>query len=150
MWKRSQGMSGLRRKAMAMATILFVAAAGGAGALRAQPGMADLAGTKWLADQIGEIRVTGNIQSTLEFDAMNRVSGKAGCNRFTGSAVQGGKTLAFGALASTRMMCPPAFMDQEQKFLKALASVRRFERPPNGKLLLFGDDAVPILRFSPL
>ncbi len=142
-------MAGLHRKAIAMATGLFLLAAG-FGAQEAQPGMADLAGTKWLAEEIGETRLTGDVQSTLEFDASNRVSGKAGCNRFTGNAVQGGKTLAFGALASTRMMCPPALMDQEQKFLKALTEVRRFEHAPHGKLFLFGDGVVPILRFTPL
>jgi heat shock protein HslJ len=46
-------------------------------------------------------------QATLRLDANGRrVSGFAGCNRFTGGYTQSGDTLRFGALGSTKMYCP--------------------------------------------
>jgi heat shock protein HslJ len=46
-------------------------------------------------------------QATLRLDSGNlRVSGFAGCNRFTGGYTQSGDTLRFGALGATKMYCP--------------------------------------------
>jgi heat shock protein HslJ len=110
----------------------------------------DLASTKWRAERIAESAVSSDVQPTLEFSAANQVSGTAGCNRFTGMMRHDGKTLAFGPLASTRMMCAPPVMDQEAAYLQALGSVRSFEVGNDGKLVLLDQDAHPILRFAPL
>jgi putative lipoprotein len=112
--------------------------------------VSDLAGTKWRAEHIGAMPVSSEIQSSLEFGEANQVSGKAGCNRFTGVLRHDGKTLAFGPLASTRMMCAPPVMDQEEAFLKALGAVRSYTLPADGKLLLFDEAGLPILRFTQL
>jgi heat shock protein HslJ len=46
-------------------------------------------------------------KATMRLDAgTRRVSGFAGCNRFTGGFVLSGDTLRFGALATTKMYCP--------------------------------------------
>lgn len=46
-------------------------------------------------------------QATMRLDAASlRVSGFAGCNRFSGSYTQTGDTLRFGALGATKMHCP--------------------------------------------
>jgi heat shock protein HslJ len=47
-----------------------------------------------------------------------------GCNRFTTGVTQSGPLLSFGMLASTRRMCPPAIMDQEQRYSAVLQKTR--------------------------
>lgn len=94
-----------------------------------------LAGTSWRATGINNGRgavagVVGGSTVTMAFGADGRVSGSAGCNRFTAGFQAGGSNLKVTAPATTRMMCPePGVMDQEQAFLKALESVAtmRFE-----------------------
>ena len=80
---------------------------------------------RFLAEDIGGGGVVDRLQTTLEFSADGRFFGHGGCNRYTGTvkAVGRGK-LVFGPAASTRMACPPASMDQEAKFFKALDTVR--------------------------
>ncbi|MGE0597130.1 MAG: META domain-containing protein [Hyphomonadaceae bacterium] len=56
-----------------------------------------------------------------------RVSGNAGCNRYSGAYRQSGDRLVLGPLAATEMACigdegsPQALMMQETAFLSALA-----------------------------
>ena len=107
----------------------------------------DLTGTAWIAEDIDGRGVIDTLQSTLRFEAEGRVSGTGGCNRYFGPVTIDGGALAFGPLAGTKMACPPAIMDQEQRFLAALAKVTRFETR-NGLLYLFGDGSAPLLRFS--
>lgn len=107
----------------------------------------NLAGTTWLAEDIDGRGVIDDLQSTLGFETDERVSGMAGCNRFFGSVTIDGGSISVGPLGSTRMACPPAIMDQEDRFLKALANARRFETK-DGLLMFFGDGPAPLLRFS--
>ena len=47
------------------------------------------------------------------------------------------------------MMCPPALMDQEERFLQALREARRFELRQDGEqLLIYGDGSEPLIRFT--
>jgi heat shock protein HslJ len=103
-----------------------------------------LPGTAWLAEEIDGGGVAAGVESTLEFSA-NRVTGSAGCNRLTGPVTIDGAHLTFGALATTRRMCPPPAMEQEQRLLAVLANVRRFEGR-EGKLLLLGDGSEVLAR----
>jgi len=55
--------------------------------------------------------------------ADGRVSGRTGCNNFTGSYTLQGNNIKFAQLANTNMMCPAeGVMAQESQFLKALES----------------------------
>lgn len=68
------------------------------------------------------------------------VTGKGGCNGFSGEArVQGGR-LRFGRTASTLMACAPEVMQQEQRLHQALGQVRAFRSGPGpGRTLLLLD-----------
>jgi heat shock protein HslJ len=74
----------------------------------------------------------------MEFGAagMPRVSGFAGCNRFSGTfeLTEGGR-LKFGAMAVTRMACDDEAMKREQEFLEMLGKVNGY-RFDGGELLL--------------
>lgn len=104
-----------------------------------------IAGVTWLAEDIGGAGVVDNVASTLVIDAAGRASGSGGCNRFNGMAKIEDAKIAFGPLATSRKMCPPAVMDQERKFLQALERTSSFEI--EGTFLrLLGEDGVALLR----
>ena len=74
-----------------------------------------------------------------------KVQGFSGCNSFGGSYELGGERLSFGNLAGTMMACAEG-MEQEQRFLAALARTTRFTL--NGDTLaLYSGGGRPILRF---
>lgn len=85
-----------------------------------------LEGTAWTLTQLGGAAVTaavGQQVPDLTLDAPTKqAAGSSGCNRFNGSYRLDGERLAFGALASTRRMCPEG-MDLEQRYLAALGRV---------------------------
>ena len=87
------------------------------------------------------------VQTTLAFDGEGRVSGSGGCNRFTGSYTFTDGELSFGPLAGTKMMCPEAVMDQEDRFHRALGAVDRVERD-GPFLLIFEENSDQPLRFT--
>lgn len=108
-----------------------------------------LIGTSWLAEDIGGRGVIDYAQTTISFDADGRVSGSGGCNRYFGPVTIQENMITFGVLGSTRRACPPALMDQEQKFFNALAASRsyRFEEPGH-RLVFLGEDDDFLVRFS--
>ena len=79
-----------------------------------------LTGSRWLLEDLAGKGVVDGVQSTLEFGENNRLGGKGGCNVYFTSYELDGSNLKVGMIGSTQMMCPPAIMDQEQKFLQAL------------------------------
>ncbi len=92
--------------------------------------------------------VVDRAQSTLQPLPNGRVAGSSGCNRFTGQGFVSGGKVEIGTLSTTRMACPPALMDQEAKYLKALAASRRYEIGGDGLMRFFDDRDVAVLRFS--
>jgi heat shock protein HslJ len=94
----------------------------------AQPGSGgDLIGKVWsLSELAGKSLVTGS-GITAQFSSDGKVSGSAGCNRYSGSYTVSGNTITFPApLASTMMMCDTAVMDQETAYLNALSQAQTY------------------------
>jgi heat shock protein HslJ len=81
---------------------------------------------------------------TAVFDQHGRVSGSAGCNRFTAAYAATGTQVRITANASTRMFCdePPGVMEQEAAYIAALADAVRFRLEPGSLNLLDGDGDV--------
>ncbi|MDQ8698899.1 META domain-containing protein [Hyphomicrobium sp. LHD-15] len=106
---------------------------------------AGLVGATWLAEDIGGAGVVDNVQSKITIDSAGKVSGSGGCNRLIGSVEVDGDKITFAPPATTRMMCPPAVMDQEGKFIDALQKARGFtlEEP---FLRLLGEDRAELVR----
>lgn len=88
-------------------------------------------------------------QLTLQFDARGRVSGRAGCNRYTSSYTLGGEGLGIAAGVATRMACAPALMDAESRYLRQLEAVQRFDVGDDGTLQLIGAQGQRILARRP-
>ena len=130
------------RAAITRRTFLALAAAGTA----LLPGRAE-AGPhgRWLAEDIRGGGVIDRIQTVLEIAPEGRVSGSGGCNRIVGTARIDGPAMTFSQMASTKMACPAAVMMQEQKFLAALAQVRRWREDQQSRKLILSDDAGTVL-----
>jgi heat shock protein HslJ len=106
-----------------------------------------LIGSIWLAEDIGGTGVVDDLQSKLQFVSPTQVAGHAGCNSFSGAAVLTTAKLSIGPLASTRKMCPPAVMDQENRFLRTLESVHS-ARVENDLLYLQDGGGQTVVRLS--
>ena len=78
-----------------------------------------LAGSNWLIVDING-SVVGGETYKLDFDGEGRLSGQAGCNRFSGPYTQQGRTLTPGAIISTRMACPGDRGRDEARMLQLL------------------------------
>ncbi len=99
----------------------------------------DLLKGDWTALRIGETDVPEGIEVTLSFDG-GRISGRSGCNRYTGAVGMTGESLRLGPLAGTMMACPDPAMAVERAFHSALSAVDRFDIGPEGELLLIAGD----------
>jgi heat shock protein HslJ len=84
-----------------------------------------LIGTHWQLQTLGTTAVLESGRPTLEF-ASGRVTGTGACNRFNGPVTVSGKSITFGALATTRMACGDDVNRQEAAYLKALAQAQWF------------------------
>ncbi len=96
-----------------------------------------LSGTNWIFVSIGGVPVAGDRPATLAFDE-RKLSGSAGCNRFSGSYASDGKTLRAGPLMATKMACPGAAMTQETVFFALIEGPARIDFPSDGTLVLTG------------
>ncbi|MBE1527787.1 heat shock protein HslJ [Sphingopyxis sp. OAS728] len=97
----------------------------------------ELAGTNWSFVSIGGVAVTADRPTALQFDG-NRMSGSAGCNRFSGTYSVDGRTLKAGPLMATEMACPG--MELEQAFFKLMASPVSLTFADDGTLILTGSE----------
>ena len=97
-----------------------------------------LAGSSWTFVSIGGVAVAADRPTSLQFDG-NRLSGSAGCNRFSGSYAADGGTLKAGPLMATEMACPGAGMTQEAAFFKLMAVPVSLTFADDGTLILTGE-----------
>ncbi len=100
---------------------------GGTAPASGQTAPLSLSGTDWLLEDLGGRGVIDNVQATLSFPESGRVAGNGSCNRIFGPAEISGDKIKLGPLASSRMACPEAVMNQEMKYMEALQSAERFE-----------------------
>lgn len=104
------------RSVLAAVTLATLACAGEASA---QP---SLDGSSWTLLSIDGRAAAG--AATLMF-ANGRASGATACNHFSGPYSMRGLRISFGALGTTRMMCPPDRMRAQRWYLSALHGARR-------------------------
>ena len=100
----------------------------------------------WRVIRLGNDLLPQGVTATVVFDSEGRASGRSGCNRFTGGYQLSGEGLSFGQIAGTRMACPPAESETEQRFLDLLQKVTRVTPGENGQLrLMAGDEQAVVL-----
>jgi heat shock protein HslJ len=98
-----------------------------------------LLGPEWVVESIDGDALIGNSRPTIAFHDEGQVAGSASCNRYLASYELTGEGLSIAGGASTMMACEPLLMEQERRFLDALAAVSRFEVAPDGALVLLAD-----------
>lgn len=100
-----------------------------------------LEGSWQIADLNGGGPVAG---SSLTFDGSDqggrRVSGTAGCNRFSGGWAQAGGVPQFGPFAATMMACAPPVMEVERRVLALLAATASVVYTADGAAILATKD----------
>lgn len=104
-----------------------------------------LADTSWEIAAIDGRRVPGGERYQLRFEA-NRMSGRAGCNSFSGSYRVGRDGFQAGPLAMTRMACPGPAMEHEQAVSRILAGRVRLYYPDGSTLIMRGESGEIRLR----
>ncbi|MGH6697446.1 META domain-containing protein [Sphingopyxis sp.] len=98
-----------------------------------------LVGSNWTFVSIGGVAVAGDRPTSLQFDGA-RLSGSAGCNRFSGGYSAADGTLTAGPLMATEMACPGAGMTQEAAFFKLMATPVSLTFADDGTLILTGSE----------
>lgn len=117
----------------------------------ADAGPSGLFGVTWLAEYIEGRGVIDYAQSTFAIAKDGKVSGRGGCNTYFADAKVDGGSIKLGAVGSTFMACPPALMDQEDRFFAALGKTAGFRLDEaTGKLFLTDAGGADVLQFSQL
>ncbi|MDH4567724.1 META domain-containing protein [Pseudomonas sp. BN414] len=101
-------------------------------------------GTTYQVEWIGERPLIDRSHLTITLGDDNRAYGNAGCNHWFASYTLEGDKLTFGMPGSTRKMCAPALMEQEQRFLDSLGKVQRWDISPIDQLRLWPAEGKPI------
>ncbi len=121
----------------------FPRASGCAGEIR------DAVAGSWRVIRLAGAATPVAIQPTIEFSTEGRISGRSGCNRYSGPYLLTAEGLSFGPAAATRMACPPPQMQIEQRFFESLTKVTRATTGPRRSLrLMAGDSEVMVLQRS--
>ena len=110
------------------------------------PDKSELVGS-WTVEFIGERPVIDRSPAFIQFTEDDKVGGNSSCNRFTSSYTFSETQLSFGQAASTRRACPQVLMEQEQRFLAALARVAQVQLE-NGMLELTDADGALVFKAS--
>ncbi|MBD9482133.1 META domain-containing protein [Pseudomonas sp. PDM14] len=93
---------------------------------------------------IGERPLIDRSHLTITLGEDGRAYGNAGCNHWFASYTLEGDNLTFERPGSTRKLCAPALMEQEQRFLEALTEVQRWDVSSIEQLRLWPASGKPI------
>ena len=103
--------------------------------LRAVPAIDDTLDGTWVVEDIMGGGIIDDSRVTLVFTD-GRIGGQASCNSYTGTYSPEDGKLSIGDTGVTMMACPEAVMNQERRFLDALASVDGYRFDDTGALFL--------------
>lgn len=104
-----------------------------------------LASKEWVVEDINGKGVIDFSRATLNFGDEGALTGRASCNSYRSAYTLTANHLTVEAIASTKKLCPPALMNQEQAFLENLATDNLVEFDETGALVLKSSDAYFIL-----
>jgi ABC-type amino acid transport substrate-binding protein/heat shock protein HslJ len=108
---------------------------------------AGLVGPNWVVISLHGATPASGVQQTAIFNASGVISGKGGCNNYSGSYVTSGNVMAISNLVGGQMMCDAAVMTDEQNFFQALGSTQNFQVVSNGAELDLLSGGVVVVQF---
>jgi putative lipoprotein len=127
--------------------LLLVVACSQTGKL--QMNVAEFRGTDWVLKEIDGDAVLDRVQSTIRFQGNDRIAGWGGCNRYFANLRSGRDFFRLGPIGSTRRICPPVVMQQEERFFNALQKSRSI-RMEGDQLVIDSEATREPLRFGRL
>lgn len=95
-----------------------------------------LTDVEWVVEDIDNKGIIDSSRVTINFDQEGRAFGISSCNSYSSAYEMTGETLTFKAPMGTLKACAPALMNQEQRFLKMLAQIVRYDIDGFGALIL--------------
>lgn len=98
-------------------------------------------GKMWKVERLDGSSLVSEDEITLLFEKSGQFYGVGGCNRYFGSWKADATTLSFGNMGSTKMMCRPDVVEQEDKFFLLLSQVTSPRIDENGRLVLSTEDS---------
>jgi heat shock protein HslJ len=102
----------------------------------------------WRAEDIGGRGVVDNSEVTLMLGSDGKVGGKSGCNGYSANYQLSGDTLKiYPPMIGTRMMCPPALMNQEQAYRSLIETAQSAGVTAEGALVITASGGATI-RFT--
>ena len=112
----------------------FIAACAG-------PGISRIGDSELTAADVNGVPVLAGKPLTLRLGPDRSASGSSGCNSFTASyQVESRERIAFGPIASTRMACAPAIMEQESRYLAILDAAESYTVYGSGGVSIIAPD----------
>lgn len=91
---------------------------------------------EWQVEDINGAGIIDSSHVTITFNEEGRVYGSTSCNRYSSDYELTNEGLTFGHSLATKMACPEALMNQEQKFLEVFNEINQFDIDETGALIL--------------
>lgn len=102
---------------------------------------AALTDKEWQVLRLNERSLPSIDRPTIVFSRDGTITGRAGCNAYTGRFTMKNGNFAVSRLSLSRKACSPALMDLEDAFVRTLGSVMSLVINTDGTITLVGDDA---------
>ena len=111
------------------------------------PTIGELSAVAWRPTHIAEMKLDGESELFVQFEADGQLAGYGGCNRFHGTYQLNGNTISIGPLGVTRMACPSQIMSFEISFIDALQTAATVARAET-RIALRNDQGQATARFD--
>lgn len=98
----------------------------------------------YYVEWIGERPLIDSSHLSITLGKNMRAHGLAGCNNWFAEYKATGSKLHLEKFATSRKLCAPALMEQEQRYLEALNQVARWDFSKQGQLQLWPENGAPI------
>jgi heat shock protein HslJ len=116
---------------------------------RLQMNVEEFRSTDWVLEEIDGTAVVDQVRATIRFQGNDRIAGWGGCNRYFANFRSGRTFFNVGPIGSTRRICPPVVMAQEDRFFNALQKARSIQMEDN-RLVIDSDAIQKPLKFGRL
>ncbi len=94
---------------------------------------------EWQIEDINNQGIIDSSHITITFDN-NNAYGSTGCNRYNIAYELSGEGIKFNMGLSTKMACPEAIMNQENRFLDTLHKITHLSIDERGALIMSGEN----------
>jgi heat shock protein HslJ len=108
-----------------------------------------LQGDAWQVDSLNGMPAVAGSRVTLEFGSDGRVTGSAGCSRYSAPYMTKVEGLELGPAMSTKRACTPEIDRQEVAFLAVLQGTVPYQLRGDGALVIEGSEKARIVARRP-